>query len=145
MELAGKFITVASLAIIELWIAIPAGTAFNLHPVLNFLASGSGAIIGALTVILLSSRFRSWLLGRRKGSPKQKGRIYRVWNKYGVIGLGMLAPLLTGAPFGAAIGISLGAPSKRLFLWMCTGIIVWTVLLTCVSTLGFELFNSACR
>lgn len=143
MELAGKFIAVASLGVLELWVAIPTGTAFKLHPLLNCLASGSGAIIGALAVILLGSRFRNWLLGKRKGRKKEKGRIYRIWDKYGVIGLGMLAPLLTGAPLGAAIGISLGAPSKRLFIWMCAGIIVWTVMLTCISTCGFKILSAA--
>jgi len=50
-----KFITVTGLGIIELWAAIPAGTALKLHPLLNGLASGLGAIIGGIGVSGMSS------------------------------------------------------------------------------------------
>ena len=142
MELVIKFITVTGLGIIELWAAIPFGTALKLHPLLNGLASGLGAIIGALLVIMIGDRLRNWLLSRREKKQKDKGRIYRIWDKYGVIGLGMLSPLLTGAPLGAAIGISLGAAPKRLLFWMSIGIVVWTIILTTISTFGFAVFES---
>ncbi|WP_174275429.1 small multi-drug export protein [Desulfosporosinus orientis] len=69
-------------------------------------------------------------LKKKEKREKNKGRIYRIWEKYGVIGLGMLSPLIMGAPLGAAIGISLGASPRRLILWMSIGIIVWTISLT---------------
>lgn len=142
MELVAKFITVTGLGIIELWAAIPAGTALKLHPLLNGLAAGLGAIIGALLVILIGDRLRNWLLKKKENKQKNKGQIYRIWNKYGVIGLGMLSPLITGATLGAAIGISLGASPKRLLFWMSIGIVFWTILLTAISTFGFAIFET---
>ena len=142
MELVAKFIMVTGLGIIELWAAIPAGTALKLHPLLNGLASGLGAIIGALLVIIIGDRLRNWLLKKKENKQKNKGQIYRIWNKYGVIGLGMLSPLITGAPLGAAIGISLGASPKRLLFWMSIGIVFWTILLTAISTFGFAIFET---
>ena len=142
MELVAKFITVTGLGIIELWAAIPAGTALKLHPLLNGLAAGLGAIIGALLVILIGDRLRNWLLKKKENKQKNKGQIYRIWNKYGVIGLGMLSPLITGASLGAAIGISLGASPKRLLFWMSIGIVFWTILLTAISTFGFAIFET---
>lgn len=142
MELVAKFITVIGLGIIELWAAIPAGTALKLHPLLNGLAAGLGAIIGALLVIIIGDRLRIWLLKKKENKQKNKGQIYRIWNKYGVIGLGMLSPLITGAPLGAAIGISLGASPKRLLFWMSIGIVFWTILLTAISTFGFAIFET---
>lgn len=142
MELVAKFITVTGLGIIELWAAIPAGTALKLHPLLNGLAAGLGAIIGALLVILIGDRLRNWLLKKKENKQKNKGQIYRIWNKYGVIGLGMLSPLITGAALGAAIGISLGASPKRLLFWMSIGIVFWTILLTAISTFGFAIFET---
>jgi hypothetical protein len=143
VELFIKFITVAGLGIIELWAAIPMGTALKLHPLLNGTASALGAVIGAVLVIVLGDRLRNWLLKRRGRGKEQekKGQIYRIWDKYGVIGLGMLSPLLTGAPLGAAIGISLGASPGRLIFWMSFGILIWTIILTIISTLGFEWFQ----
>lgn len=143
MQLVVKFITITGLGILELWAAIPAGTAIGLPPLLNGLASGLGAVIGALMVILIGDRLRNWLIKIRvKEQKKKKSRIYKIWDKYGVIGLGMLSPLLTGAPLGAAIGISLGASPKRLFFWMSIGIVIWTILLTSLSTLGFSVFKT---
>ncbi len=144
MELLVKVITVIGLGIIELWAAIPLGTALNLNPLLNGIASALGSIIGAVLVIFLGDRLRNWLLkkrGREKGQEK-KGQIYIIWDKYGVIGLGMLSPLLTGAPLGAAIGISLGASPRRLIFWMSIGILIWTIILTAISTLGFAGFHA---
>jgi len=53
----------------------------------------------------------------------------------------MVSPLITGAPLGAAIGISLGASPGRLIFWMSIGIVFWTILLTILSTLGFAGFQ----
>lgn len=139
MELAVKFATVMALGVLELWVAIPTGTALDLPPVLNGIASGLGAAIAAVVVVFFGDRVRRWLLRNKDEKEAPKGRIYQIWDKYGVIGLGILAPLLTGAPLGAAIGVTLGAARKRLIFWMGTGIAVWTVILTAVSTLGFEL------
>jgi len=142
LELMAKFITIIGLGMVELWAAIPAGTALNLHPFLNGLASGLGAFLGALLVIIFGDGLRNWLLKKKDMPHKNEGQIYRIWDKYGVIGLGMLSPLITGVLFGAAIGISLGAPPKRLLFWMCIGITVWTIVLTIISTLGFTVFEN---
>jgi len=142
LELIAKFISVTCLGILELWAAIPAGTALKLPPLLNGIASGLGAVIGALLIIVAGDRLRSWLLKKREKTHNRESRIYKIWDKYVVIGLGLLSPLLTGAPLGAAIGISLGAPPKRLFFWMSIGIAIWTVILTAVSALGFAVFES---
>ena len=55
MEIAAKFITIMGLGFIELWAAIPAGTALKLNPLLNGLAAGLGAILGTVLVILLGA------------------------------------------------------------------------------------------
>jgi uncharacterized membrane protein YdjX (TVP38/TMEM64 family) len=127
--------------IIELWAAIPTGTALKLYPLLNGIASALGAIIGAAVVIFFGDRLRNGLLKKKKKGEKNKGRIYRIWEKYGVIGLGMLSPLITGAPLGAAIGILLGASPRRLIIWISIGIVIWTIILTTISTLGFAGFQ----
>jgi membrane protein DedA with SNARE-associated domain len=141
MELLLKFLTVTGLGVLELWVAIPVGSTLKLHPLLNGIASALGAIIGAASVIFFGDRLRTWLLRKKEKREKNKGRIYKIWEKYGVIGLGLLSPLLTGAPLGAAIGITLGAPPRRLIFWMSTGIVLWTILLVTVSTLGFAGFQ----
>ena len=48
---------------------------------------------------------------------------------------------MTGALFGAAIGVSLGASPKRLMFWMSLGIAVWTILLTSLGAFGINIFE----
>jgi hypothetical protein len=71
------------------------------------------------------------------------GNFYKIWNKYGIIGLGLISPLLFGAPLGAALGIALGAEKKALFIWMSIGIIIWSIILTYAGYIGLMTFQSS--
>jgi hypothetical protein len=137
MEVA-KLLTVLGLGALELWAAIPAGFALSLPAITTGVTAAAGAILGALVVLLLGERARSWLLRHRSGKNEKRppGRIERIWHRYGVIGLGLLAPLLTGAPLGVALGLTLGAAPRRLFLWISVGIVLWSIALTLVAALG---------
>jgi hypothetical protein len=47
-----------------------------------------------------------------------------------------LAPLLTDAPLGVALGLALGAPPNHLISWMSLGIILWSAALTFIDVRG---------
>lgn len=144
MELIIKLLTVFSLGIIELWAAVPAGFALNLPPAIIASVSATGAVVGAGTVLYLGERIRSRLMRHhdRKHADKQPGWTHHIWQRYGIIGLGLSAPLLTGAPLGVALGLTLGAPAGRLFFWICTGIILWSIILTIFCLLGLAGIDS---
>jgi membrane protein YqaA with SNARE-associated domain len=132
-------LTVFLIAILELWAAIPAGLALQFHPVLVGLTATLGASAGALLVILIGEPLRAWMKGqRREGEPDQHGRLQRIWARFGVIGLGLLAPLLVGAPLGAALGLALGAHKGKLLVWLVIGAVGWSAVITGVITLGLE-------
>ncbi len=138
MEMLLKLATVFGLAALELWAAIPAGLALQLDPVLVGMSAAAGGITGAGAVALLGQGVRDRVLrwhgrGREGGAS---GRLNRIWLRFGVAGLGLLAPLLVGAPLGTALGLTLGAPAGRLFLWMSLGIVIWSGLLAAASALG---------
>jgi len=137
MEVA-KLLTVLGLGALELWAAIPAGLALKLSAIATGVTAAVGAILGVLVILFLGERVRSWLMRHHGGKDekRQHGRIYKIWRRYGVIGLGLLAPLLTGAPLGVALGLTLGAPAGRLLLWVCVGIILWSTVLTLIGVLG---------
>lgn len=138
MEQIFKLLPVIALATIELWAAIPAGLALGLDPFLVGLGASIGAILGTLIVVLVGERLRNWLVRRYsvKKERQKTGLIRKIWQRYGLIGLGLLAPLLTGAPLGAALGLSLGAQAGRLMVWMSLGIVLWAAILTAAGTLG---------
>ena len=139
MTILIKLLTVLSISAIELWGGIPAGLALNLHPLAVGITAAAGAILAVLIVVTLGDRLRGWLLGRYGGTAEggRAGRIRQVWNRYGVVGLGLLSPLVTGGPLGAVLGLSLGAPARGLLLWMSLGIILWSAVLTGAAYLGF--------
>ncbi|ERI11448.1 small multi-drug export protein [Aneurinibacillus aneurinilyticus] len=131
-----KIASVIGASILELWMAIPLGFALRLHPVVIAIASAFGSIIAAAVVIFLAKSLRNWLMKRMERKNKKQGRMGRIWEKYGVIGLGLASPLLTGAPLGAAIGVSFGAKPVTLFIWMVIGIVVWSGILTAAVAMG---------
>lgn len=129
-----KLLSVFGLGAIGLWEGIPAGFALRLHPALIGVLSGLGSLLATVTVLLLGERVRDRLIRRRPPSPSGAAQperlIDRVWRRYGVVGLGLLGPGLTGGPVGVALGLSLGVPPRRLMFWMVCGIVLWTVGLT---------------
>lgn len=143
MELMIKLLIVLGLGAIELWVAIPTGFVLQLHPLVTGIMAASGAILGMLVVLAIGERIRTWLIRRHSGKEDlHNGRIYSIWNRYGVAGLGLLAPLLIGAPLGTAIGITLGTPAYRLLFWMTLGIVLCSAGLTLASVLGLAGINA---
>jgi membrane protein YqaA with SNARE-associated domain len=135
MEYLMKLLIVFGLGTIELWIAIPTGIVLQLHPLETCITAATGAMLGVLIVLMLGEGARNRLM-RQKGKSEEKkhGSIYNIWARYGVAGLGLLAPLLVDAQSGDALGISLGAPINRLLLWRSLGIVLWSAILTLMST-----------
>ena len=137
MELLIKLLTVLGLGAVELWVAVPAGFALNLSPPVTAITAASGAVLGLLVILILGERIRSKLLKRVNNEDKQNKLINRIWDRYGVAGFGLLAPLLIGAPIGTALGIAMGVPGNRLFFWMSIGIIICAIALTIVVEFGW--------
>jgi hypothetical protein len=134
-----QVLIVFGLSIAELWVGIPAGFALNLNPLLIFTLSSVGSILSVLFVVLAGEKIRELIIRwRYKGKEPKKGFFSRIWEKYGVIGLGLLSPLLFGAPLGAAVGIALGGGKRWLLLWMSIGIIVWAIGLTVAGVFGLS-------
>lgn len=138
MEFIVQALVVFILGVLELWLAIPVGLVMGLNPVAIAIMSILGAICGALIVARVGEDLRSWL-SRKYGwdiLKRRQGIIHRIWLKYGVIGLGLLSPFVTGAPLGTALGIALGTPKKRLLLWISIGIVLWGIGLTIAGAMG---------
>lgn len=126
------------MAFLYFWAAIPAGLALGLPPLVVIVTTVASYALGVAVVTLLGEGVRAWVL-RRLGDRavlKPDSFVGRIWERYGLIGLGLLAPVTLGAQIGAAIGVALGAPRGRLILWMLIGALVWSIGLTVVITLG---------
>lgn len=138
-----SILLVFGVSFLELWAGIPLGLVLKLNPFITGITAALGSISSAFIVSFLGEglreRFIKW---RYKDKDLKQGNFYKIWNKYGIIGLGLLSPLLFGAPLGTALGIVLGAQKNILFLWMSIGIVIWSILLTAGAYLGIMTFQS---
>ena len=127
-----NILTIFCLGAFAPWMAVLTGIALNLNPWATFFTSSLGAIAGVIIILILGEPARHWLLKKymKENNSLRKGRIYYIWKKYNIMGIGLIAPTLVGAPLGTVIGIALGAPTGRLLFWMSVGIIIYNGLLT---------------
>lgn len=140
-----KYLSIFSVAFIELWAAIPMGIGFKIHPILIILISSLGAFSGAILVIVFGSKIQKLIAKNYTHSEKKETKeklIQKIWKNYGVIGLGLLSPLITGAPIGIALGILFNAKKRDLLIFTSIGILFWSTFLTFIGYYGSELFTS---
>jgi membrane protein YqaA with SNARE-associated domain len=136
-----KMLTVAGLASFEIYAAIPAGFAFGLSAWLIVLASVTGGLAGVFVAAFLGDRIRRFFNKNKpiKEAKPSTGLVYRIWNKYGIIGLGFLGTITVGAPVSLAVGIGFKAPLKKLIIWCCIGVITRCVSFTLIGYYGLKL------
>jgi hypothetical protein len=133
-----KLLSVFAFAMIGLWEGVPAGFVLRLPPLVVGVVSAVGSTTATLLVLVLGERVRAWLTRRRPrtGAVERPRLIDRAWQSYGVVGFALLAPGLIGGPLGVATGLLLGAPTRRLVVWLVVGIVLWTVALTVAGAYG---------
>ena len=138
-----KILTVAGLATFEIYAAIPAGFAFELSAWTIFFASLVGGIAGVYVAAFLGDRIKSFVSKYRK--PKEEkpktGMIYRIWDKYGVVGLGFLGTMTVGAPVSIAVGYSFNVSAVRLVTWCCLGVLTRCAVFTALGHYGLKAFG----
>jgi membrane protein YqaA with SNARE-associated domain len=137
-----KALTVAGLATFEIYAAIPAGFAFGLSPWVIFFASITGGLLGTFIAAFLGDKIRALFRKNRpvkEGAEKKHPMMLRLWNKYGIIGLGFLGTMSVGAPISLAVGIGLNANIKKLVTWCCIGVIIRCTVFTLLGHYGLKL------
>jgi hypothetical protein len=143
MESAPLIIALFGIGLAAFWAAFPAGIAMGMSPIEVIVIAVCSYLVRAMIVILIGAPVRARIMRRfeRLFGALESHLVWRLWNRLGVAGLGLLAPISFGAQFSAAIGMTLGAPVRYLVLWMVVGAVVWAVIFTGASILGLELFG----
>jgi membrane protein YqaA with SNARE-associated domain len=136
-----KVLTVVGLASFEIYAAIPAGFAFNLSPLTIFLSSVTGSILGLFVTAFLGDRLRQLFSKKKdlKDVKPKNGLVYKIWHKYGVIGVGLLGTMTVGAPASMAVGIGLNGSVQKLIVWCSIGIVSRCLLFTVIGHFGNNL------
>jgi len=137
-----KILTVAGLATFEIYAAIPAGFAFGLSPWTIFFASLVGGLAGAVVAAFFGDKIRAFFHKKKptkNDETKKHPLITRLWNKYGIVGLGVLGSITVGAPISIAVGTGLNVNLKKLLLWCCVGVLIRCALFTVIGYYGMQL------
>jgi len=134
--------SVAALASFEIYAAIPAGFAFGLSAWIIFFASITGGLAGVFIAAFLGDKIRAFIskYKKKKEEKPRTGLVYRIWDKYGIIGLGFLGTMAVGAPVSIAVGVGFNAPLKKLITWCCLGVITRCLVFTVIGYHGAKLF-----
>jgi len=134
--------SVAALASFEIYAAIPAGFAFGLSAWIIFFASITGGLAGVFIAAFLGDKIRAFIskYKKKKEEKPRTGLVYRIWDKYGIIGLGFLGTMTVGAPVSIAVGVGFNAPLKKLITWCCLGVITRCLVFTVIGYHGAKLF-----
>ena len=137
-----KILTVAGLATFEIYAAIPAGFAMGLSAWVIFFASVIGGLVGVFVAAFLGDKIRNFVAKYKKPSTKEiktDTLAYRIWNKFGIIGLGFFGTFTVGAPVSIAVGVGLNAPILKLVIWCCIGVIARCIVFVLAGHCGMKL------
>src|SRR5262245_22539730 len=100
-----KCLSIFALAFFSFWPAVPAGLALGLSPLVVIATTTLSYACGVGAVTFFGERVRHWVMKRFGKSEQAQAnpRLRRIWDRYGVIGLGLAAPMTVGAQIGAAL------------------------------------------
>ena len=134
-----KLLSTAAAGALDVWVGIFTGVALGLHPVLSGVVSIASALVGVTLVVVWGGRLQGRIYRSRR-LAKRRERIERVWKRYGIPGVALQAPLLTGPLLATVLALGLGAPPRPLLVWMIASIVFWGAALTGAAALGLSLF-----
>jgi uncharacterized membrane protein len=137
-----QYLSVYLLGILELWVAIPTGIAFKMSVIATALVSAAGALTSGVIVLAVGAPLRNRLLRLKTNNTGNiNNNIQKIWNEFGIVGLGLIAPFFTGVHLGTAIAVALGCSWKKTLFWMSIGTVVWSFILSYAALAGFSFFR----
>lgn len=120
---------------LEIMIVIPVAVGAGLSPVPVTIVSFIG---NALPVFWIIALFRRW--ERRRGPVRRRWgpRAQRVWDRYGLPGIALAGPALTGIHLAAVMALVLRADRRLTALWMTLSLALWSLVTVLATVAGFE-------
>ncbi len=130
---------------LEIWIAVPAGVLMGLSPPVALFAAVLGNFLAVLGIALFIPGVRAWFVKRYlpvtpqgQEPTKRQRRFFYLWERYGVPGTTMAAPLLVGTHLAAVLCLVLGSSTKKVLWWIAVSITVWGLVMLLLTYTGLE-------
>lgn len=128
---------------LEVLFVVPVGILAGLSPAAVVVVAAIGNIATLVPVVLGAERLRRWWRARRGRDLDDAGhgrsaRAQRLTERYGLPGVALLGPLLTGIHVAALAALAGGAERRATLLWSSAGVVVWSALTAAATVLGIE-------
>jgi len=123
--------------------AIPGGMAAHATVWAAALAAWLGYSAGGLLVLLAGAPLRDWITRKLKVDPKPDNSklFWKVWHRFGLWGLGLIAPITIGPQVTAILALALGESPRRIQLAIVLGVFPWVIVLGFLASLGSGLLR----
>ncbi|HKJ43223.1 MAG TPA: small multi-drug export protein [Sunxiuqinia sp.] len=126
------YILVFLTSFIGIWKSIPVGIAFGLNPLLTGVLTALGGVCSVLIIYFAGSNVRTWVecrMGQKKMGRKTSQ--FNSWlNRYGLLGIGLLAPGPLGQIVPIIIGLAILSNRRKYLIYHCVGTILWSIVLS---------------
>ena len=131
---------------LEILVVIPPAILLDLDPVTVTVVAFLGNYVPVGAIVLAHDAWTRWRSRRgatsRRRRPGRGERAQRVLQRYGVPGLALLGPLLTGIHLAAVIMLATGASRQRVLAWTGASLAAWAVGLTLATVAGVSVVTA---
>lgn len=145
-EFLTHLLVLASAAVpwFELFV-IPPAIALGMNPISVAVVAFASNTAVAFAVISGSARLLEWW-ERRRGRPIGEGsrsgaRVRRAFERFGVPGLALQGPFVSGMYFAVLFAILLGAPRHKVAFWTTVSNALWAIALAAATAAGLDLLT----
>ena len=135
----------AAIPLVEILVVIPIAIAVGLDPFLVAISAFVGnlvpvylIIIGYINIKKLEHKLKSKISCQNISTSKRRQTSLHIGNKYGIPGISIISPIITGTHLATIMALVFGAKISSLVIWMCISLLAWTVLLTVLSYYGVQ-------
>jgi hypothetical protein len=124
-----SYLAIAALGLLDLWLAVPAAMTLKLQPGLAVLLIATTSSLGMVFAVYFSGGLRDRFAAGFGKESYLVGRTAKYMEKYGTIGLGLLAPVVLGPVLTCICAIVLGAKQRQLAMSAGAGIVLWSFVI----------------
>ncbi len=138
-----QIVTIYLAGITGLYKGVPVGFALQASPYVTATFTALGSITAVFVICFSGISLKRWIINKffRNKIEKKKSRFTSLMERYGVVGLGLLAPGIIGPIITIILGILLVKETKRLMIFLSAGIVLWSVALTIVASISLDLLE----
>ena len=124
-----SYLAVAGLAMIDLWLAIPAALALKVQPEVAALLIAATSSLGVVFAVYFSGALRTRFAAKFGKESYLGGRTAKYMEKFGTVGIGLLAPVVLGPVLTCICAIVLGAKPRQLTIATVSGVVLWSFVI----------------